>query len=859
MAATLMTACLRALGTLVARCLPLCMLIAACCSACVAQQTEISGRIHSSGLARYVPERWSTVKGIVSNPADEAQSVLMVVTPPGGQNLQYARHITLPPQTYYETQWPVLIPAEAKSGDDFRTLVFPGGEDDGVIRRRSTDVGVASFSAVVRPAGRGLTAWFAKPEEPPHVHKGVNALLQMMRFVGYGDNAVTSIQPRDYMHFSEALDSLNQLCITTDELKEYPNLQEAIRLWVQRGGRLMLMVDQTGTETATLLLGDALPLTVVGETSSNRVQLDLNPMYSERSYPQREVVREFQEPVRWLRVLAEAGEFIWTVEGWPVAIRLPFGRGQVLVTTIDAAVFTVEQPQPPGGNRPSVNPRATPPPFDMIPSSRRMIDALLQPPDPLLVDAATVLQTSTNQIGYSIPGRWVAAALALSFPAALLIAGVWVQRRRTGERLIWLVPALSVAISAPIVVAGVMSRSVAPPTILETCAIQSIEGQTQLVSDGFAVSYTPESGEVEVRSVDGAVVDSPVESENADIRRLKWTSADDCEWVNVNQSSGIRQLPIRGVKLTGRPLKAVATFDSDGAIGTFDTAEFSDAADAIFAGAAGTRMSVQWVGDKQFRIKAGDVLRPQLFIRDALMSEAQQVRTKLYESLFANTERLASFPEQPSLLTWFDDPNSAIVIGSEAARRERSVLLVQPLQLQAPQPDQLVTIPAGFLDRRAIADSSGSVSTVYNNARHTWLERESAGSTLLEFLLPSVCLPFELETAELQFRIRAGSRQLQLFSGTPERLEPVTTLDSPVGSFDVQLPVQTIAASARAGRFCLQLQVSDLDAALQNTEAVGEQDDSWQIESLEVTLTGRRRVDQPGVPATIDGPAASAR
>jgi hypothetical protein len=819
--------------------------------AAVAQDDQISARIHSSGIARYVPNRWATVKGVVINPADDTQSILMVVKPPAGQNVQYARRLSLPGHTYYETQWPVLIPREARSGDEFRTLVFPGGEEDGVIRRRDTDVGVASFNAIVRATGNGLSAWFAKEKEPPRVRKAVLALLQAVRFLGYRDTSVIALQPREFLHFPEALGSLDQLCITTSDLPELPNLAEAIRLWVQRGGRLILMLDQTGLETARTILGDALPMTVVGVTSDNRVQLDLNPVYSAQAYQVRTVDREFDEPVRWLRVAAEAGEFIWTLDGWPVAIRLPYGRGQVLVTMIDPSVFTIEKYQQPSAAQPASGrfgnrqpQQATPPPFDLIPSSRRMTDTLLETKEPPLLDADTVLANSTNHIGYSIPGRMTASLLVCIFPVSLFFIGLWFQKRNAGERLSWIVPLLSLSIAVPIVAAGMLNRSVAPQTILETYAIQSLGGQTQLVSDGFAVTYNPTSGEVRVQGTDGSVVDSPAEPDNTDTRRLLWTSASDSEWVNLSQSSGIQRLPVRAVMQSSRPFSAVATFDSEGVVGTLESANFANPSDAIFASESGLRMSVHWTSTNTFRIGSDDALRANLFLTDSLMSETQVARSGIYASLFAPTRHTSVFPATSSLLCWFDNPHSSVKLGSDDARRVSSVLLVQPLAMRAPDVDTLITIPSGFLPYRAIASKSGSISTVYNNAQKQWVEREGPATTLLEFLLPGVCLPFKPQTATITVRIRAGSRQLRVLAGPQHDLKPVTTIDSPVGTYEVQLPLDSIATTAANGRMFVEFQVSDLDAAVSNDDATGEQDDSWLIESLELTLTGQRAGDR---------------
>lgn len=803
------------------------------------QESTIHGRIHSSGSARYVRDRWGTVKGVVVNPTEEPQSILLLVTPPGGRNIQYARRITLPSLCSFETSWPVLIPADVDPQDEFRTLVFPGGEEDGVIRRNETDIGVASFSAVIRNGADGYTGWLSDIDAPREEAAMTTSFLQVVRFLGYRESAVVSVLPREFAHFPEALDSFDQLCVTSKRIAHHPQLASAIRQWVQRGGRLILMLDRTGMDAADQLLGEAFPATLVGETSSNTIRLDINPDYSAQSFPDREVAREFDEPVRYLRVLAESGETIWSVDGWPVATRVPFGRGHVLVTMIEPSAFLVPRaPDPPNPRRPASE-TTLPPPYDLIPSSRRMAGVLLDKTQPLLLDGDTVLRESVARIGYHIPGRWIAGLVALAFPVALLLGGLWLQRRQLGERLMFLAPLLAVAIAIPVISVGVGARSVSPQTTLQTHVIQSIPGQATLVSDGYAVTFNPDAGPVEVRGSRGAIVGTPGETDNTDLRRLVWTTPEDSEWVNLSLPSGIQLTPVQSLFRTDARLDATATFDEDGVSGTIDTGAFQDPTDAVFAGTSTTRMHVQWLSDNQFRIQPRDALRKNLFVTDALLSDDQLTHVALYEKVFDLKGRTNPFPEVPSVFCWVRNEDSPIRIGRGESNGE-SVLLVLPLRLVPPELNQTVTIPSGFVPFRSIPTISGSVSSAFNNNQREWIPSESAGMTLLEFSLPSVCRPFQAERGDLTLRIRAGSRKISVSAGTRESLEPLKALDSPVGVFDIPIPAERFTDSVRSGRIVVGIEASEIDASAIDPEAIGEQDDSWLIESLQLTLVGKR-------------------
>ena len=110
-------------------------------------------------------------------------------------------------------------------------------------------------------------------------------------------------------------------------------------MWTQRGGRTWLCLDQTDITTVQALLGNTLPITKVDETSANVWKLDVAEDASLVRYPKRSLVREFDEPARLVRVIAEGGKVHWSIDGWPAVIEVPFGNGTVFVTTVSPEVL----------------------------------------------------------------------------------------------------------------------------------------------------------------------------------------------------------------------------------------------------------------------------------------------------------------------------------------------------------------------------------------------------------------------------------------------------------------------------------------------------------------------------------------
>ncbi len=788
--------------------------------------------VHTGGIGRYLEGRWGVVKATITNEAEGPEQTNVIVTPPGSTGVQYSRRITVPGKSSIESTWPVFVPDAGKTDGMFQYISAPD-EEKGVVRRLQHEEMVATFGGIIQPASPGFTGWLSNPDAEHLQTTAISDFLRAMRFESAArDTTLISVIVEELNGNAECLDPLNQLAVSSRELGNYPNVCDSIRLWMQRGGRLLIMLDQTGPEAAELLLGDALPVTVVGEASTNKVVLNLNPEYRTDSFRVREVTREFDEPIHYLRVVADAGEAIWTVDGWPVAIRIPYGEGFAVVTTIAPEVFFQ------GRMRNSDAEAAHEP----IASMRRFHETLFIQPESRLLKQEHVIQQAAAQIGYQIPSRTFATLLTVGFPVLLLVTGLFLWKRQKGEWLIWVLPLISIAVSIPAVTQAMSIRSVAPETVIQTQMVQAVPGQTRLVADGFATTYMPDADLLKISAREGAIVNLAVDPANMAYRRLVWQGNDHNEWLNVRQSAGISSFAIRNSREFSSPLRAVGTFDEQGLKGRLVAADLSNLRDAILAGRTPDRMSVQLTGDGEFRCDATAVLTPDQFFTSSLLDDQQRQHALVYADLFKTNRGLEAFPEQPSILYWADATGSPIEVGSEGSRRLESLLVVQPLEIEAPDEGASITIPPALLPFRTLADDTGSFSSIYDSSRRFWdlSGRETAGKIRAQFEIPSVCLPFEPTKATLQLKIRAGSRKVRVLCGNPEQLTLVQELSSPVNVFDFVLPTEQIKASARDGKVIVQVEVSELIATAQPGEAIGEQDDSWVVERLLLTLSGSK-------------------
>jgi hypothetical protein len=82
---------------------------------------------------------------------------------------------------------------------------------------------------------------------------------------------------------------------------------------------------------------------------------------------------------------------------------------------------------------------------------------------------------------------------------------------------------------------------------------------------------------------------------------------------------------------------------------------------------------------------------------------------------------------------------------------------------------------------------------------------------------------------------------VKVSSGDPGNLQPVAEFESPLGNQRILVPIELAKAAALAGRFYLQIDVSDVGGNSQAESAMGEQDDNYQVNRCLVILKGRRQ------------------
>ena len=115
-------------------------------------------------------------------------------------------------------------------------------------------------------------------------------------------------------------------------------LMATIRQWVANGGRLWIMLDETGVELPQRLFGDFISLSGLGTEHLSSVEI-----VSKHS-GQEPLVFDYDQPVRNAMVYAEDVEVYHEVNGMPSSFWKKYGNGEILFTTLEARGLTRPKP-----------------------------------------------------------------------------------------------------------------------------------------------------------------------------------------------------------------------------------------------------------------------------------------------------------------------------------------------------------------------------------------------------------------------------------------------------------------------------------------------------------------------------------
>ena len=751
--------------------------------------------ITTSSLLQHRLGEWSTLDIRATNPTSEPKEAIVSILFEGGQR-QYARRLWVPANGDRTTWLPIKVPAEAKSegGLEYTSLILEAGSErellnrregegltSGAILRISTDP-VRSALIMPRPMLNPTLAWENLRREWPEVLAAARTSRSL--------NPTSPLIVPDFLPpWPMTSRGLDVLLLATDRLENDTAGMAMLRGWVRDGGRLWIALDAVAPETVEAILGHDSGIEVVDRVEIDRFTVETR---DRENAMERTDEIDLEVPVDMVRVVTSHTDVPSRVEGWPAAIWVPCGQGDVLITTI--------------GPRGLVQPDGVTATGATATLATRLLAGR---PDRL--DVARLQGGLEKQIGYATPSRAVAATILGLFCAGLLLVGWRWGARHHLDRLAWFVPVASIAAASVLGIVGAASSRSVAPTIAEVTLLRLSPSTGEALLDGAAAVFDRVS-RATAWTGRGRTWVLPDASQGTNGERVTWLDDDQETTQNTTTHAGsIDKLALRGALGLVDGGMVRARFGPEGLEGRIDRGTLTNLSDPAIVGMPGPAQAVILGEDGRFVAGVDGVMAPGQYNPASILSDDSRWRQEATRRLLQSPEdslRESGRPKaqapngiagalalrrRPWMLFWCE-PKLGPAWEPPAGFVERqATLALSPLDIEPTPSGTPFRIPPPFLPARPGVTDQGK-SNAFDSRRGEWVKGlTTATDTLLRFQLPNAVLPCTLDRGRLTIRVNAPSRDVTVGAfrdGQPIVLE---RLNEPNGVFEIDLAPEHLA------------------------------------------------------------------
>jgi hypothetical protein len=792
------------------------------------------GDFNPQGIRFSATESWGTFGFEVTNLTDQERQARVVAFYPERPDVRFGRDIWVPAHATTKSWMLVGPPGKETPGASCQVQVLLFDRTDGRDRRvlptndeRPFTKGVLyrkrePFTAIVQDEDVPPEMNFGQLPQPDSNDQEANDLTLVIRSVNRWSNFVQKVYPEALPLSAEAYNGVDHLAIASPRIGRDPAGLRTLRQWVERGGRVWVMLDRMDPDVVAPLLGEALDFQVVDRVGLTTTKIQSQTGVASEPAPR---VMIHDRPVEFARVLLPPEERpTYTINGWPAWFVRRVGRGKVIFTTLGPRAWY--------HSRNEQDPRSFYEDLPRLPVAEPALEAaaleLQRQPEEDLFKVNAFQPMLVDEIGYSVVGRRSVALVAGGFLLGTILLGLFLRRLGRRELLGWLGPAAALAAAAVFVALGESARRSAPATMAFAQVVDADAGTPEAAARGLLAMYRPDDGQIDAGSRQPGLYELDMAGIQGQTRTLMLTDIDSWHWDNLSLPAGVRFAQYWTTIETGEPISAVGQFGPDGLEGRLTAGVFRDLEDAILSTPSGRNLSVRLQADGAFSARTQDVLPPGEYLAGAVLSDRQQRRQELYrEFLKQPTSRRGE--TRPMLLAW----GKAIEMRFSAApdsRTSGSALLVVPVRLVRPAPGRNITVPGSLIPYERIVD---------NRATRLIPEGSTKADLQLRFQLPPSVLPLKIERARVVLKIDAPSRRVSIRGHSDGGLIDVGHADSPLDPirFDIE-DEKCLQPDAHGG---LHLDVSIGGSADDPGRSAREPsiDKKWQIEYLELEISGR--------------------
>lgn len=801
--------------------------VASICSVTKATEDLLFDGISLTPLSRVVPGGTLLLQCSVSNNGESVAEATILVGIKEFPKQQSARRVVAKGNQQDQFDLMIHLPEMAKDHKTLHltaTMVVHEGdrevllERNGAPLRHSMTIEVGSgrtLALAMQTDAQKLPAWYWPQQVPQTDYE-----LAIAARLASGRNRLSAAFGEQPIPLSDsAWLGVDLFVISDSKLLEDAAVVESIRRYVINGGRLWVMLDLVPCELIRPLLDPHQLCEEVGRVELNDFIVEPLGQMTQISEQDRRVVSEIDIPM--VRVVQQGGQIRFRVDGWPAAVEMNIGYGQIVLTTLGSRAW-----MEPRSNKPSQDPllASTYQPRAWAKFFAVSINEARTTP-PLKERVEYPLKRIGNPV---VPRRWVGIAL-LGFFSLLTGIGLclayWDRLSLIG--LVTPVTALLVGVSVLGATSWIrrdIAESVSRFQIIEI----SGDGHTASIREQAAV-YLASSTTMQLSSNQDTSVHIS-DAITTGVQRL--LQEDFQEWKLSNDSwpPGTWRYETEYTQSVKQQV-AIGTLSPSGLHLQLPENLKSGFEDSVLSFSTGDPMLCE-ASDGGFNVKNDITIKGDRWIAGTILSDEQQRRLEIYRAFFNDDSPL----QRPVRRLYGWTPPWKGASWDRELTQVGAALLALPVVLQRPPIGSEVLIPHGLIKLQRNLSSS-AITSAFDDRTGKWRSNVSAGTVAeMQLVLPPEVLPIEANEIDLELDISAPQREVTIFAATRGGTVELAKLDSPSIPWSATVSDPAILDAVRDGTLNLTIKVSDSRSL--DSRGLASNMVRWQIDHCHASIRG---------------------
>ena len=611
--------------------------------------------------------------------------------------------------------------------------------------------------------------------------------------------------------------SINLLIISSPAVFDDAANITVMQQYLQGGGRIWIMLDRIDTDAIGDLLPEDQQIKTLSTVDLNRFEIEV----ANHSFAAQDRTIDSTDSVRMKRVLHRGGLVTHSVDGWPAAIWIAVGRGQLLLTTLESSAWLE-----PRKKQRSLDP-AEQSTYTMPVWTSGFANEIHNPKTerPLnLAEEAYPIERIGNPV---VPRAFVACVL-VAFCICLIAFGVWHVFGGGMNRLGIVAPALALVASVPLVVASILQRRDIP-TMSTALQLVQIDAATGAYLRESAAVYSGESRAMElIGKGDGlAIPSSKIET---GVRSVVTDDFQSWRMTNSAWPAGTWRYNTQ-LALPEIAIAAQSYLTKEGLSIDLPQDLPSPLQDIVVNMSVGAQSLGRLVdGNKRLLIDGDLPAEGERWTTDTIVSDEQRRRAEVYAKLFENNQE----PQIPlrTLCGWTDLWSQAPKWSIDIERRG-TALVNLPIRLAIPEVGTPVRIPYPLI--KIEHASVKNASSVFQKDLGKFIsEATLATNAEFAFVLPPEAVPIEAKLLAIDWDIKAPSRNVRLSCVCSDGTVELANLNAPSIPWVSKIVDPRVLKELRGGRIVLRIEISGGE----EVESGQNSFISWRIKHLRLNVDG---------------------